>query len=84
MAIEERPDMSALGMPTLEQWGTYCRHNVKIVEADPDQTDSDGYPIGRIVEPWPCDQGCTREQFEADMAEEEAEYWESLAAEVYR
>lgn len=66
------------GTPTDEEWGTYCRHGVKIVEKDPRRTDSEGYPAGRIVEPWPCDQGCTREQLIADMEAEEDAYWASL------
>jgi hypothetical protein len=73
------------GVPTDEEWGTYCPHGVKIVEKDPNRTDPEGYPIGRIVEPWPCDRpGCTREQFEKEMREEaesyEAERWAEYRA----
>lgn len=41
------------------------------------------YPPGVIVEPWPCDaDGCTREKFERDMAEESAAHEAELMREV--
>ena len=61
------------GVPA-DQWGTWCKHGKRIVEPDPTDPEPN-YPRGRIVEPWPCDaDGCTREQFERDMAEEAAAY----------
>ncbi len=59
------------GVPA-DQWGTWCAHNIRIVEPDPTDTDPD-YPRGRIVDPWPCAAGCTREQVERDCAEGAAE-----------
>ena len=68
-----------------EDWGTYCPHGQKIVERDPDRTDPEGYPVGRIVSPWPCNaDGCTPEAFEAAEQAIEDEYWESLLNEVPR
>lgn len=63
-----------------EAWGTYCPHNVQIVEKDPDRTDCEGCPVGRIVEPWPCSApGCTRQAFEyaedAEIEAYEADRW---------
>ncbi len=55
------------GVPA-DQWGTWCPHNIRIVEPDPNAL-YDDYQFGRIVDLWPCDQGCTREQFERDLAE---------------
>lgn len=66
-----------------QHWGTWCPHGVQIVEKDPNLTDPDGYPVGRIVDPWPCGQ-CALEDFERDMAAEEDAYWESMWSEVYR
>lgn len=46
------------------------------------------YPVGRIVEPWPCGiEGCTRERFEGNLEEETKEYFDSinsLIADQYR
>lgn len=64
-----------------EGWGSYCPHGEHIVVHDPAHTDEDGYPLGVVVEPWPCGE-CTREEFEA--AEEQA-YADSLPSyeEIY-
>lgn len=67
------------------EWGVYCPHGKHIVERDPDRTDPEGYPVGRIVDPWPCTvDGCTLEAFEAAEQATENEYWESLLSEVYQ
>ena len=64
-----------------EGWGIDCPHGKRIVVRD---EESDGiWPCGKIVEPWPCNL-CTREQFEAQQAEETAEFdrqaptWEEM------
>ena len=58
-------------------WGTHCKHGHKIVQVTP-ETRGKGYQReGRIVDPWPCTEGCTRESFEAELDEEVAAYWES-------
>jgi hypothetical protein len=70
--------------PSREKWGTYCQHGKKVVEMDPDRTDAEGYPVGRIVEPWPCNEdGCTREALEKDAREEEEAYWAERWSEYY-
>lgn len=62
-----------------EAWGVYCPHGKQIVERDPDRDDPDGYPVGRIVDPWPCNvDGCTLEAFEADEQAREDEEHEAL------
>lgn len=68
------------GMPTDEEWGTYCPHGEKILEATP-ETRGRGYDrVGEIVEPWPCHRpGCTRGKFETELAAMEAELAESYA-----
>jgi hypothetical protein len=43
-------------------------------------TDEEGYPVGRIVEPWPCGR-CTRAEFEAAQEQEWLESqpsWEEI------
>lgn len=52
-----------------EGWGVWCPHGAHIVVPDPGLTDEDGYPVGRIAEPWPCDR-CTRDGYEAAMEQE--------------
>jgi hypothetical protein len=54
-------------------WGYHCPHGAHVVVLDRIEG---GEPVGRMVEPWPCDR-CTRDEFEAEMA---AEVEESLAA----
>ena len=70
------------------EWGVYCPDGKQIVERDPDLTDPEGQPIGRIVTPWPCTvAGCTPEAFEADQQAEIDEYWDgvnALIADQYR
>lgn len=66
------------GVPE-DKWGTWCAHGKRIVEPLPDRDPADPYPAGRIVDPWPCDaEGCTREAFERECAEEEAEYYAAI------
>ncbi len=60
------------GVPA-DRWGTWCPHEIRIVEPDPADSGCD-YPRSRIVDPWPCDKGCTREAFERHMDEAEAEF----------
>ena len=71
-----------------DAWGVYCPHGQKIVEKDPDHTDPDGYPIGRLVTPWPCTvDGCNLEAFEQAEQAREEEYYAALneiASDVYR
>lgn len=70
MKLFDNPDV-----PTDEEWGVYCPHGVKIVEKDASRTDVDGYPLGRIMEPWPCDRPlCTREAYEEELRKEEESY----------
>jgi len=68
--------------------GVYCPHNVRIVERDPDLTDPEGHPVGRLVAPWPCTaDGCTLEAFEQREQEREQEHYEAIndiARDVYR
>ena len=68
-----------------EGWGIYCPHGTRIVERDPDLTDPDSYPVGRLVTPWPCHaEGCTPEAFERAQQDDEIEYWNGLMSEVYQ
>ena len=55
-------------------WGMYCPHGAHIVVLDRIENRE---PIGRVVEPWPCDL-CTREEFEAEMDRELEESLEAL------
>jgi hypothetical protein len=65
-------------------WGEWCPHGVQIVEADPDTTDPEGYPVGRVVDPWPCSAyDCTRAGYERAQAEEIDAYYDDLSLEVY-
>ncbi|GHB14637.1 hypothetical protein ABT144_38585 [Streptomyces sp. NPDC002039] len=70
------------------EWGVYCPHGKQIVERDPDHTDPEGQPVGRIVDPWPCTMdGCTIEAFEQDEQGREEDYYAALnelAADVHR
>jgi hypothetical protein len=72
------------GVPA-DQYGSWCPHGKRIMVADPaDQSD---YPVLVFVEPWPCDQGCTRFEIERQIEEEAdayeaerwAEYWDMCA-----
>jgi hypothetical protein len=71
-----------------QAWGVYCPHGKHIVERDPDHTDPEGHPVGRLVDPWPCTvDGCTLEAFEESERQREDEYYEALAEiarDVYR
>jgi hypothetical protein len=61
-----------------EDWGAFCPHGAHVVVHDPDRVGNDGYPLGRMVDPWPCSQ-CTRGEFEAAEAarfEEQLPSWE--------
>jgi hypothetical protein len=60
-------------------WGYHCPHGAHVVVLDRVE---DGEPVGRMVEPWPCDR-CTRDEFEAEVA---AEMEESLSdfADLFR
>lgn len=82
------PDCQDRVLEQKEAWGVYCPHDVRIVERDPDRTDPEGHPVGRLVTPWPCTaDGCTLEAFEANQQAEEDEYYEALnelAADVHR
>lgn len=61
------------------EWGVYCPHGKQIVERDPDLTDPEGRPVGRLVTPWPCTvEDCTLERFEADQQAEIDEYWDGI------
>jgi hypothetical protein len=57
-------------------WGTFCQHGIKIMEVTPETQGKGLEREGRIVDPWPCPE-CTREQFEAELAEAEAAYWDA-------
>lgn len=74
-------------------WGTYCPHGVKVVEAIPAEHTCDGkagalsdgtyckacHPDGRKVQPWPCrEDGCTEDAFDRAEQEEIDEYYVSL------
>ena len=64
-------------------WGVRCPHGMQIVEKDPEHTDPDGYPVGRFVDPWPCNvDGCTAEEYERQEAEAENEFWASMMQEA--
>lgn len=66
-----------------EAWGISCPHGKKIVERDPDRADPEGYPVGRLVTPWPCIvDGCTLEAFEQREQATEDGYWDSLMSGV--
>lgn len=73
-----------MGTPTLEQqndWGVYCPHGQQIVERDPDHTDPEGQPVGRLITPWPCtEDGCTLEAFEAAEQERQNDELEAISA----
>lgn len=58
-------------------WGTYCRHGHKIMQVIPETRGKGHAREGKIVDPWPCNEGCTRDSFEAELDEEVAAYWES-------
>ncbi|NUS25075.1 MAG: DUF4326 domain-containing protein [Streptomyces sp.] len=61
------------------EWGVYCPHGQRIVERDPDHTDPEGHPVGRLVDPWPCAvDGCTLEAFEADQQADVDEYHDAI------
>ncbi len=77
---EKLPD-TINGVPS-DRWGTWCPHGIRIVEPDPDSPDIH-YPNGRVVDPWPCADGCTREAFEAEQQAEYAAYHEGLMAEYW-
>jgi hypothetical protein len=70
------------------EWGVYCPHGKQIVERDPDRTDPEGCPVGRLVDPWPCHvDGCTLEAFEQHEQAREDEHWDALneiASDIYR
>jgi hypothetical protein len=82
------PDCQDRILEQREAWGVYCPHGKQIVERDPDRTDPEGHPVGRLVDPWPCTvDGCTLEAFEASEQAREDEYWDSineLIADQYR
>jgi hypothetical protein len=82
------PDCQDRVLEQQDAWGVYCPHGKQIVEKDPDRTDPEGYPVGRLVDPWPCDKdGCTLEAFEQEEQEREDEYWDAMneiASDVYR
>ena len=60
------------GVPE-DRWGTWCEHGIRIVEPAPREVEQQ-YPMGQIVDPWPCNQGCTREGFIQEMKDEAASY----------
>lgn len=77
--------MWPLGELREAEWGTYCPHGVKLVEAVPAAHRCGGrpgplddgtycqacYPNGRKIQPWPCEMpGCSEKDF--DRAEQEA------------
>lgn len=64
-----------------EDWGAWCPHGRHVVVRDPERVDEDGYPVGKAVDPWPCDR-CTLAEFEAA---EEQRYQDSLPSyeEIY-
>lgn len=79
------PDCQDRVLEQQDVWGVYCPHGQQIVERDPDRTDPEGYPVGRLVDPWPCTvDGCTLEAFEQEQQAEEHEYWTSLMGEVHQ
>ncbi|WP_331756339.1 hypothetical protein OHA04_45495 (plasmid) [Streptomyces sp. NBC_01590] len=68
-----------------EAWGVYCEHGHRIVERDPDLTDPEGHPVGRLVTPWPChEDDCSLERFQAAEQADEDECWASLMSEVHQ
>jgi hypothetical protein len=64
------------GVPTDEEWGVYCPHGRKIVEALPSPT---GDRTGAVVDPWPCARvGCTPEAFEQELINAELDSGEPM------
>lgn len=50
-------------------WGTFCPHGAHVVVLDREATTDGAWPVGKLVDPWPCGR-CTRAEFE--QAEDEA------------
>lgn len=57
-------------------WGTFCQHGIKIVSVTPETQGMGLAREGRTVSPWPCPE-CSQQEFEAELAQEEADHNES-------
>lgn len=76
------------GVPA-DQYGSWCPHGKRIMVPDP--ADESDYPPLMFADPWPCAEGCTREEIErqieaeADRDERErwAEYYDMVAEGLY-
>jgi hypothetical protein len=78
-------------------WGNYCPHGLKIVEAEPAEHLCEDpasprapidcracYPAGRKILPWPCNESeCTEEAFDRAERERIDEYYEEMRAIYY-
>jgi hypothetical protein len=64
VTYENRVELArSLQLP--RDWGVWCRHAKHIIVRDPDNTDSEGYPVGKAADPWPCPEPeCSLEAFE--------------------
>lgn len=76
--MDERTTIN--GVP-VDQYGVWCRHGKRILAPGP--ADMSDYPACAPVEPWPCDEGCTLVQYEADVEAEAAAYEAERWAEYY-
>lgn len=78
------------------EWGMYCPHGTKIVEAVPaEHTCTPGppppfdfckvcYPDGRKVQPWPCGEAnCTEADFDRQGQEQIDAYYEEMHQSYY-
>lgn len=78
------------------EWGAYCPHGTKLVEAVPAEhtcegrvgPSSDGcrgcWPDGRKILPWPCGkEGCAEADFDREQQEEEEAYYEEMRRSYY-
>lgn len=57
----------------IDVMGVYCRHTFRVVENDPKC-----YPVGLIVDPWPCSMGCRPEQFKCNWEERWSQVYDEL------
>jgi hypothetical protein len=64
-----------------ELYGTWCQHGHHLTVVDP--ADTSDYPGTIPADPWPCTEGCTVEELEAEMEAERIAF-EQEREEEYR